>query len=686
VAGGIEQQSPGLAAASFAAAAVVGFDLAGRATRDALVVGTFGVRALPLMFVAGSVAALVTGLAAARYLARAPLVPVVRGALLVSAIGLATEWALLDAFPRAIAVIAYIHFTALSGLFISSLWAVASERFDRRMAQRIVGRLAAAGTAGGVFGGILAVGVATGGSIRPMLIVLALLNVCAAVFVSRLRPAGANIATRTGIFAAVNAGGPAAGSGAATQSAGQRLVRMLLVLIVFGAVAETLLDFVFMARASATNGEGPYLLGVFATFYTVTSIVTVMVQLGVAQKVADRVPLAPAAALLPGGVLVTSVTALVWPGLASAIIARGTELVLRNSVFRAMYEKLLTALGRSARRSAKMAADVTAFRAGRIVGAACIQLAIIMLPGREVPALLVAVVGLSAAALAVAPSLRRWHRLALEEHLEEHLILRAGGGGEGGGGGEDDEGSWSEDAASAGIALPGGSELFVTGAFEIPTEATETLVSAFLDPAASPAARRRLAVALADNPTAASRDALMRGLSDKRFEVRYRCGQALSRLVAANAELAPGRKDVFVAVAREVGVARPVWESRRAAAQLPDEAPRELLGEVLQERTDRSLEHVFRVLSLSLPPTSLAAAYRGVRSTDPQARGVALAYLANVLPSGIRQGLWTVLDAQPGGAPYPPISAADQVDSVLLDNQSIAIRVDELRQGRQKPT
>jgi hypothetical protein len=126
-----------------------------------------------------------------------------------------------------------------------------------------------------------------------------------------------------------------------------------------------------------------------------------------------------------------------------------------------------------------------------------------------------------------------------------------------------------------------------------------------------------------------------------------------------------------------------VGKSSGCTAQLPDEAPRELLGEVLQERTDRSLEHVFRVLSLSLPPTSLAAAYRGVRSTDPQVRGVALAYLADVLPAGIRQGLWTVLDAQPGGAPYPPISAADQVEGVLLDNQSIALRVDELLQGRQ---
>jgi len=62
---------------------------------------------------------------------------------------------------------------------------------------------------------------------------------------------------------------------------------------------------------------------------------------------------------------------------------------------------------------------------------------------------------------------------------------------------------------------------------------------------------------------------------------------------------------------------------------------------------------------------------------------VALAYLENVLPAGIRQSLWTVLDAQPGGSPYRPISAADEVEGVLLDNQSIAIRVDELLQGRQ---
>jgi hypothetical protein len=60
--------------------------------------------------------------------------------------------------------------------------------------------------------------------------------------------------------------------------------------------------------------------------------------------------------------------------------------------------------------------------------------------------------------------------------------------------------------------------------------------------------------------------------------------------------------------------------------------------------TDVRLEHIFRLLSLSLPRESLQTSFQALHTNDTHLRGTALEYLESVLPAGIRESLLEFLE------------------------------------------
>jgi hypothetical protein len=138
---------------------------------------------------------------------------------------------------------------------------------------------------------------------------------------------------------------------------------------------------------------------------------------------------------------------------------------------------------------------------------------------------------------------------------------------------------------------------------------------------------------------------LLQALEDQRFEVRYRAGRALARMMSKDATLRVERQRVIVSVLREVAVERGVWESRQLIDRADDDwSPME--AEVLRDRATRSLEHVFTLLSLILPPETLRLAFHGLHTLDAYLRGTALEYLETVLPEPVREKLWPFLEAE----------------------------------------
>jgi hypothetical protein len=175
---------------------------------------------------------------------------------------------------------------------------------------------------------------------------------------------------------------------------------------------------------------------------------------------------------------------------------------------------------------------------------------------------------------------------------------------------------------------------------------TGQLVDALLDPQLEPIVRRRVARVLKSVPTQRAADGLLLGLGDARFDLRYRCAQALLRIRAQNPAL-------VVPSARIV-------EITAAEAAHAGESP-------------RHLEHCFTLLGIVLERGPLESAYRALQSPEPGLRGTALEYLENVLPGPVRDKLWPHLGGAgapggPGGPvrPAPSGRSTEQIRDDLL--------------------
>ena len=167
-----------------------------------------------------------------------------------------------------------------------------------------------------------------------------------------------------------------------------------------------------------------------------------------------------------------------------------------------------------------------------------------------------------------------------------------------------------------------------------------TLTDALLDPDMPLLARQRIPSILevTHNPRAV--DALLAGLGDEEFNVRYSSGRALARMNERDTLMHVEASQVFAAVEREVSVDRSVWVSRNIELEIQvplDMASTPLTGD---PRIDYAMEHVFTLLSLTLDRDALMLSRQAVQSSDRNLRGTALEYLENVLPESVRRGLW----------------------------------------------
>lgn len=172
----------------------------------------------------------------------------------------------------------------------------------------------------------------------------------------------------------------------------------------------------------------------------------------------------------------------------------------------------------------------------------------------------------------------------------------------------------------------------------------DRLVAALLDRSRDFAVRRRLPRVLAASTAPRALEGLTGGLFDPRFEVRFQCGRALAKLRSDQLD----RDQVMEAVAREVAVDRGVWENHRLLDAITAEDDSGFADALLEDRANRSMEHVFRVLSLIFPAEPLRVAYKGLFTKDDTLRGTALEYLDSVLPDTIKSKLFPFLDAEEG--------------------------------------
>ena len=703
---------------------MIAAQVAGKATRDALFLSSFPVTSLPRIVIASALLSALVVLAWAQLLNRRGPYPLMALAFVVSGLAMLAIGFAMPRAPGLAVIAAYMHVAVLGPVLISGFWSLLTERFDPRAAKRTFGRVAAYGALGGLAGGVLAERVTTWAGAATMLPVLGGLHLACAAFTAGVRPRPAHPAE-----AALDP--PLQGVRVLLRTP---YLRSLGSLVLLGAVSAALLDYVFKANAAhALRGEAQ-LMRLFSAYHTSVALLVFAVQLFASSRVLAQAGLARTVATLPLATFAGSVVAAWVPGLASTIVARGAEGVLRNSLFRSGYELLFTPIPARDRRASKIFVDVGFERAGDALGGAIVTVLLGVALVSPARALLWIAAGLSALALVLALRIHRGYVATLESSLiagdvaldvreaqdattrlvalrTQTMRIPAGQ-------------IRAHAAASVGTAAtPSGALLERAGdlasgdgtrirrALVAPLEtplvpyalallerndlapdvlrALRPLVAivagqlgdALVERARPVAARRRIARLLGTASMPRTIEALLHGLDDASFEVRHACGRELARLRAADAKLTFDAERVFAVVRREVEVERSVWQGQRDIERLGEgESPADAY---LSTRASASLEHVFDLLSLVLSHRPLQIAYRGLQGEDRMVRGLALEYLESVLPAPIRERLWQFLEADahapPTGRPREEVLA-----DLLRSHESIRIRLSELR-GNPEP-
>jgi hypothetical protein len=488
-------------------------------------------------------------------------------------------------------------------------------------------------------------------------------------------------------------------------------------LVLLGTMSSSFVEHLVNVKAQETLPPAA-LPRFFSTYYGGVSVLVVAVQAAVASFAINKFGLTLTMISSSLALAVGGLGALFVPGLVAITATYGLTSVLYESLSRKAYEVSFTPVPAAEKRLVKTIVDVAPNRLGVGVSAGLIALLTVWRPERLYEGLLIAAIACSALACIAARRLKREYVGTLERNLlsrriqldpeqvddvitrttvlrvlSENRAARAGRSlaietplaaeGDANAAVVDPEMQAILDLRSRvreRILAVLETENGITGALvhhvipllaedpvvehatfalrKVAEEHVGELIDALVDPNQPFAVRKRLARVLSTCVSQRAAEGLLLGLADVRFEVRLECGRSLAAIYEKNLRLRMDQELVFNTVLREVAVGRSVWRGRQALETRTDE--RSFVGEFIVDRAQRSLTHVFTLLSLVLPAAPLRIAYRGL--DDPDARGLALEYLDSVLPLHIRDGLWPFL-----GEDAPTQEETRQRGEILAD-------------------
>lgn len=709
---------------------MIAHQVAGKATRDALFLSEFDVTALPKMVMASAVLSMLAVVVIARLLAQFGPSRVMPGAFAVSALLFLASWLLYAVSPDLISILLYLQMGVFGAVLISGFWSVVNERFDPYTAKQTIARVGAAATLGGLLGGVLAGRVADAIDIRAMLLVLGVLHALCGVGVRAIgegrRAAGsaADLGLLPGLqllrrqpylqwmgalmvlvavlAALLDYAMKAQASLRYTES--EDLVGFFGQFYALVGVATFLVQWLLGPRLLKRFGIGPVLalmpgVTVFAgllgagvgRLWATTAIRAVqMVTVNSLFRSAFELlytPLPPLTKRPTKAIIDVASDRLgdvVGSGILLALLAIAPSLSSAVVVIVAVIVALLALVvtlrlhrGYVEQLAASLRDGAISLQADEVIDATTRHTLAETSAASEREMLLSKIRQM------------KLQRAGLDEPVATERGARTDG--------------LAADPAAAGLAsavaaLVSGDEDAIrrclAGRFMdvrlvpylIPLLAQDafagdvrmelrwmaprligTLADALLDPDLPLAARQRIPSVLevTHNPRAVA--ALMSGLEDDEFNIRYSSARALARMHSRDADIAIDQARIFAAVERELGVDERAWVSRDLRYELELRGDAGELSDFDDPRMNYSMEHVFTLLGLVLDRDALALTLRSVASRDRTLRGTALEYLENVLPEDIRRGLWPWLGETVDGAPR--------------SNRSSNALVEDLRRG-----
>ena len=670
--------------ATISALLVVASFMAAKAVRDATLLAHYSIRSLPLFVGLSAVLSLPIIIVAGKLMLKyGPhrLVPAMNAVSAAASVG---EYLMMASFPRVTAVVVFFHLSTASAVLVSGFWSIVNERFDIQHAKRHIGRIGMGATIGGILGGVIAERTAVYFKPDTILLVIAVMQAVSAVALWAFgRGSKAHEPPQAeSTWSAL---------GTVTKS---HLLRKAGLVVVITAVAAGALDYVFKADI-VHGGSKADLLRSLAVFYTVTNVITAIVQVALSGPVLTWLGVPRTVSTLPVTVAGFGLLSLLVKVPTMATVARGAELVTRNSIYRAGYELLYAPLPPEEKRPTKVILDVGADKLGDILSAQLVG-AIVYTVADARTGLLIATVIAAGLGFLITLGLPKTYTQSLEAGLMDKV--RDMPGGEGGPepwvslaampSGYNHPGDviplqmrrrkrrrtpvpapapndterlqrlirelrsnnpariraalaepLPTECAPVAIELVGGpdeiAKLATDALRAIAPRCTGALVDSLLDTERDDRLRRRLPVILAAGLPDLAAWGLWRGMSDPSFEVRYRCSTVLAQL-AQDVHLGPvDPEEVFEYVRKELLVDHDEWKGRKVESD-PVIA--------YEAESDVSLAHVFRVLGLVLPAEPLRVALHAVQTDDTSLRGMALEYLESILPPDVRAQLWPLIE------------------------------------------
>jgi hypothetical protein len=680
---------------------------ASKAVREAVFLSGPGVEKLPLMVMLTAAAVVLAVPVWARLLARFGPRTVVPAGFLMSAGAHLVEWTL-PARGTVVAATVYLHVAGFGALLLSGFWSLVSELFDTNEAKSSYGLIGAAGTLGGLAGGtaLLAVPVDTSFGMLAAFHVLCAGGVWVLAREARLSTLQDSTTRGTHLFDRnLFRRAPYLGT--------------LALLVTLSTASAGIVDFLFKQGVQSRTSSYEALQQFFALFYMAIGALTFGAQAAAGSVIRTFGIGRSISTLPVGLSTATTIALLsrMIPGMAFPfiVVTRGIEAVLRGSWFRSGYELLFVPMAPDEKRHTKTFLDVTCDRAGDALGAMVVQVSLtaaISVPvlGAIQPSLLLVIVlPMAVAGIVLSRRVDKLYigvvasRLADQKGVDEVAVQSETG--------------WTllelpvelrAAKATAGPPQPtaavvldpylqrladlrSGDRMRVESALKgltrpDPVEVTQLLQllawddisprvrltlervapahigllgDTLTDRETDFAIRRRIPKILG-NVTAADAaeralTALLAGLEDPRFEVRYQSARAINRLMTRTPSLSVDRDRIFAIVQRELSVPLQVWQGHRLLDQ-SEPSEESVLPELEIGSTHRNIEHVFALLATILPRDSLQTAFRGLHSTNPELRALTLEYFEGVLPPPVLARLWALPyfdDPTPssGGAP-----------------------------------
>ncbi len=666
--------------------------IAGRAVRDAVFLTEYQAVYLPRVMLAAALlslgAAVLVSWAMPRWGPRATAVvlTLLNGALYV------LEGATLEAAPKEIAVVTYVHVSIVGALVISAFSSIVNERFDPLYAKTVVARVGTGAALGGVIGGVSTFFFSDLLELSSVLYALGSLSILVGLGLWN-------------VGASAQPTRPLEGQGRlgfAAIAGDVYLKRIAATIVLLGAVG-VLVDYGMKAEADAKYADSADLLTFFAAFYMATSLLTFAMQASVARPLLRKVGLGGTMAVLPLALALNAGLSAIWTRLWTATLARGTQTVLSSSLFRSGYELLYTPIPPLKKRATKALIDIACNRIGYGLGSV-LAMAIVAAAGTPEGAITWVMLAATVLALVSAWMIRTLHAGYVQElatslregsivlHSDDimdattlHTLARTAGALD-----RREILARVEEMRSA-RDKPDEQDEVVSQLTDLLSDEPQRVLSALIDPSLSPhfasyvidllgndtharaayaalermgpritgqlvdamlrpetpaPVRRRVPRLLRKHNDPRAVQGLLQGLRDDEFDVRYRCGHALAELRRSNVDLELPRDQIMAAVELDISADEREWQHRRLRDEVASEDQSEI-DALLESRNDRSLKHVFTLLSLALDGDAIVLSLRALSSRNENLRGTSLEYLHNVLPEPVRDSLWPRLTDRP---------------------------------------